>query len=123
MVGAARDNMLSEYISAVENDRWTVPRIKTFHLAHLYASVEMIYARGKEFHLPDEICSMALVWRMVSKRAIAANPIVVKGDQGPTWIEAEMKENRDAKRKPGNWTVGSVENRSQMAEAEFDLMV
>ena len=123
MVGAQRDNMLSEYISSVENDRWKVPRVPIFYKQHLYASVEMIYARGKEFHLPDEICSMALVWRMISKRAIAAQPVVIAGTNDPSWIENEMKHNKDAQRKPGKWVVGSVENKSLEAPPEFDLMV
>ena len=107
----------------MENHKWKVPRVADFYKSHLYASVEMIYARGKEFHLPDEICSMALVWRMVSKRAIAAQPILIPGDHGPTWIEKEMQENRDAKRKPGPWVVGSVQNKSEEVPDEFDLMV
>jgi hypothetical protein len=123
MTGAQRDNMLSEYVSAIENHKWLAPRIPVFYKNHLYASVEMLYARGKEYHLPDEICSMALCWRLVSKRAIAAQPIMIAGDQGPTWIEKEMQENRDAKRKPGNWVVGSVQNKSEEVPDEFDLMV
>jgi hypothetical protein len=123
MTGANRDNMLSEYISSVENGRWRAPRVPVFYKNHLYASVEMIYARGKEYHLPDEICSMALCWRLVSKRAIPAHPIVVAGNNDPTWMEREMAENADAKRKPGNWTVGGVENKSNEAAQEFNLMV
>jgi hypothetical protein len=123
MIGAQRDNMLSEYVAAVENDKWRAPRVGVFYKNHLYASVDSLYARGKEFHLPDEICSMALVWRMVSKRAIPAHPIMIAGNNDPTWIEDEMRQNRDAKRKPGNWTVGSVENKSQEAAEEFNLMV
>jgi hypothetical protein len=34
-----------------------------------------------------------------------------------------MKENRDAKRKPGNWTVGSVENKNDQVAEEYDLLV
>ena len=123
MVGAKRDDMLSEYISSIENDKWKVPRISSFYKHHLYASVEMIYARGKEFHLPDEICSMALVWRQISKRAHPAQPLVIAGAMDPTWIETEMKENRDAKRKPGNWTVGSVENKNDQVAEEYNLLV
>jgi hypothetical protein len=123
MTGAQRDNMLSEYISAIENGRWRAPRIPVFYKNHLYASVEQIYARGKEYHLPDEICSMALCWRLVSKRAIPAIPIMIPSDNDPTWMEREMAENRDAKRKPGQWVVGSVENKSQEAAQELDLTV
>jgi len=123
MVGAARDNMLSEYISSIENDKWQVPRVPVFYKNHLYASVEMIYARGKEFHLPDEICSMALVWREISKRAHPAAPVVMAGNNDPTWIEDEMRYNKDAKRKPGQWVVGSVENKSKETVNELDLLV
>jgi hypothetical protein len=123
MTGMQRDNMLSEYVSAIENHKWLAPRIPVFYKSHLYASVEMLYARGKEYHLPDEICSMALCWRLVSKRAIAAQPILIPGDHGPTWIEREMSENADAKRKPGPWVVGSVQNKSLEVPEEFDLMV
>ena len=123
MTGAQRDNMLSEYVSSIENGRWKAPRVPVFYKAHLYASVDMLYARGKEFHLPDEICSMALCYRLVSKRAIPAIPILVAGDHGPTWIETEMAENRDAKRDVGAWVVGGVHNKSQETLAELDLTV
>jgi len=123
MTGAQRDNMLSEYVSSIENHRWLAPRVPTFYKSHLYASVDMLYARGKEFHLPDEICSMALCYRLVSKRAVPAQPLVVASDNSPTWIEDEMRNNKDAKRKPGNWTVGSVENKSLQVAEDLDLMV
>lgn len=123
MTGAQRDNMLSEYISAVENDKWRAPRVPVFYKNHLYASVEQIYARGKEYHLPDEICSMALCWRLVSKRAVPAHPLVIAGTGDPTWIEREMAENADSKRPQGAWVVGSVERKSEDAPDEYDLMV
>ena len=123
MTGAQRDNMLSEYVSSIENHRWLAPRVPVFYKNHLYASVDMLYARGKEFHLPDEICSMALCYRLVSKRAVPAHPIVIPGDDGPTFIEEEMKHNKDSARKPGNWVVGSVQNKSQEVAEEFNLMV
>ena len=123
MTGAQRDNMLSEYVRAIENDKWRAPRVPVFYKNHLYASVEMLYARGKEYHLPDEICSMALCWRLVSKRAMPAHPIMIPGIDGPTWIEDEMKENRDAKRPAKGWVTGSVQNKSKQVSEEMDLMV
>jgi len=123
MTGANRDNMLSEYVSAIENDKWRAPRIPVFYKNHLYASVEMLYARGKEFHLPDEICSMALCWRLVSKRAVPAHPILIGSNNDPSWIEKEMANNNDAKRPPKNWVTGSVENKSNELADEFNLMV
>jgi hypothetical protein len=123
MTGAQRDNMLSEYVSSIENHRWLAPRVPVFYKTHLYASVDMLYARGKEYHLPDEICSMALCYRLVSKRAIPAHPIMIPGDHGPTFIEEEMRNNKDSQRKPGAWTVGSVQNKSQEVAEDLDLMV
>ena len=52
-----------------------------------------------------------------------AHPIVIPGDHGPTFIEEEMRQNKDAERKPGNWVVGSVQNKSLEVPQEFDLMV
>lgn len=123
MTGMNRDNMLSEYISSVENDRWKVPRISTFYKNHLYCSVEQVYARGKEYHLPDEVCSMALVWKCVSNRAIPAIPVVLAGNNDPTWIEEEMRYNKDAKRPAKNWVIGTVENKTQQTSQDLDLMV
>ena len=47
MTGAQRDNMLSEYVSSIENHRWLAPRMPVFYKNHLYASVDMLYARGQ----------------------------------------------------------------------------
>jgi hypothetical protein len=66
---------------------------------------------------------MALGYRLVSKRAIPAHPIMIPGDDGPTFIEEEMRQNKDAQRKPGNWVVGSVQNKSQEVAEDLDLMV
>ena len=123
MTGAQRDNMLSEYVSAVENDRILAPRITSFYKAHLYASVEQLYSRGKEFHLPDEICSMALAYKLVSNRAVASAPIVLPNSQDPNWMDKEMQENHAASRNNSSWTVGAVSNKSQEAEQEFNLLV
>src|SRR5262249_37087493 len=38
MAGRVRDDMLSEYVSAVENGKWLAPKIREFYLAHLYCS-------------------------------------------------------------------------------------
>ena len=71
MTGEKRDNMLYDYISAVENAKIVAPRVKEFYRATLYASTEDMFSRGKEFHLPDEICSMALGWRKIDQMAPA----------------------------------------------------
>ena len=98
MAGENRDNMLSEYISAVENDRIRAPRISEFYKAHLYCSVEDIYSRGKEFHLPDEVCSMALGWNLVSQHGSGRYPGGAQEHRDPNWMEKEMAENHASSR-------------------------
>jgi hypothetical protein len=123
MTGEKRDNMLSEYISAVENDQVRSPRIQSFYKAHLYCSVEDVYSRGKEFHLPDEVCSMALAWNLVSRRVVPADPFVIASTMDPNWMEKEMRENHASTRTKSPWNVGAVSDKTQEAEAEFNLMV
>jgi hypothetical protein len=123
MTGAQRDNMLSEYISAVENDKIRAPRIESFYKAHLYCSVEDIYSRGKEFHLPDEVCSMALGWKMVSGRAPASAPLVVPNQTDPNWMEKAVRDNEVQSRASSQWNVGAVVNKTSAEDTTFDLMV
>ncbi len=122
MTGANRDNMLSEYISAVENGRWRVPRIQSFYKAHLYCSVEDIYSRGKEFHLPDEVCSMALANKLVSNRVNSGVPIAFP-HVDTNWMRKEMEENKDSQRQPSGWDVGGVRDKTKESEATMSLMV
>lgn len=122
MSGEKRDNMLSDYISAVENDKVRAPRVNEFYKAHLYCSVEDVYSRGKEFHLPDEVCSYALAWNLVSRRATPSEPILLPNTSDPNWMEKEMANNGQS-RTGSPWTVGAVRNKSAEAEQEFTLMV
>lgn len=123
MTGAKRDDMLSEYISAVENGKVRAPRVNDFYKAHLYCSVEDVYSRGKEFHLPDEVCSWALAWNLVSHRAIAVEPSILKNNGDPNWMDKEMRENKAAHRSGSPWNVGAVSVKSNEVETDFSLMV
>ena len=122
MTGAQRDNMLSEWVSAVENDRLVAPRVNSFYKAHLYCSTEDMFSRGKEFHLPDEVCSMALMWHLVSRRALPVSPLVLPNTLEPNWMDKEMSENHASERQ-GSWMAGEVVNKSEQAAREFNLMV
>jgi hypothetical protein len=123
MTGENRDNMLSEYISAVENGKVRSPRIEDIYKAHLYCSVEDVYSRGKEFHLPDEVCSWALGWNLVSRRSIAVEPFVLPNQHDPNWMDKEMQHNKAAQRTGSEWNVGAVSNKSNEVETDFSLMV
>lgn len=121
MTGVQRDNMLSEYISAVENGKVRAPRMETFYKAHLYCSVEDVYSRAKEFHLPDEVCSMALGWNLVSHRAMAVEPISLASASDPNWIEKQMSTNHQPTRE-NYWNI-EVTNKTKEQQHELNLMV
>jgi hypothetical protein len=74
MTGQKRDDMLSEYVSAVERKWVRASRIQSIYTAHKYVSTDDLYSRSKEFHLPDEVCSSALAWKLVSRRFPAVDP-------------------------------------------------
>ena len=60
MVGRARSDLLSNYISAVERGEIESPMIEFMHGEHRYASVDDVYGSG---HLPDSIAAMALAYQ------------------------------------------------------------
>jgi len=87
MTGEKRDAMLSEYVNAVEKGRLKAPRIKTAYIAHKYAQVGDLYSRAQEFHLPDEVCSFALAFRVMGRGGRPAGPVTVKRDDEPSQLE------------------------------------
>jgi hypothetical protein len=121
MTGAKRDNMLSEYVNAVENGKVRSPRIESAYKATLYASVEDLYSRAKEFHLPDEVCADALAWHLCHARAFPVDPLVIPNSDDPNWMRREMETNRNNDRK-SEWVIGRVTRKDEDAEA-MELMV
>jgi hypothetical protein len=87
MTGQTRNNMLTEYVNAVEKGQMIAPRIKTAHLAHKYCQVGDLYKSGQEYHLPDEVCSFALAFKVMGWGGKPAGPITVKRDNIPTKLE------------------------------------
>lgn len=73
MVGRARSNLLSNYISAVERGEIESPDITFVHNEHKYASVDDVYGKG---HLPDSISAMALLWHAAGR--IQPTPLAVR---------------------------------------------
>ena len=120
MTGANRDDMLSEYVAAVENDKVRAHRVESIYKAHLYASVEDLYSRGKEFHLPDEVCSAALAWKLVSTRAVAVEPSVITNNGDTGWFGRQLENNVERRTTP--WATGEV-TRRDASDGEFSLMV
>lgn len=107
MAGRERDDMLSEFVSGVERGQIIAPRIGSFYREILFASVDDLYSRGKDFHLPDSFCSAALAWKLVSHRFPAVNPWAsAKGETN--WMADQVKHNRDTLQISHSWREGEV---------------
>lgn len=120
MVGEQRDSMLTEYVAAVENDKVRAARIPSIYKEHLYCSVDDMYSRSKEFHLPDSVCSAALAWKLVMQRPVAVGPIPVAAGDEANWMRRQIEHNTQPDRKR-EWMQGEVRRIDQ--EDEFSLMV
>ena len=85
MTGEKRSNMLTEYVGAIERGFFTLPKINTLYTAHKYCRTGDLYDNSKDFHLPDEVCSMALGWHVAKKFSGYGEAITVtrKGDFVP----------------------------------------
>lgn len=87
MTGEKRDAMLTEYVNGVEKGMLKAPRVKTAYLAHKYAQVGDLYSRSQEFHLPDEVCSFALAYKVMARGAVIAPAVTVIRDDEPSELE------------------------------------
>lgn len=117
MAGRDRDDMLSEYVAAVENDKIRSPRMGSMYREHLYASVEDLYARGKDFHLPDSVCSSALAYKLVSHKFPAVEPVgLPKMDMN--WMSKAVETGRESNPNTAGWRSGDVRSSEH---AEFSL--
>jgi hypothetical protein len=107
MAGRERDDMLSEFVSGVERGQMLAPRIGSFYREVLYASVDDLYSRGKEFHLPDSFCSAALAWKLVSHKFPAVEPW---GSQKTdhNWFAKQVEHNREHLNLASSWREGEV---------------
>jgi hypothetical protein len=87
MTGEKRSAMLSEYVNAVEKGAVVAPRIKTAHLSHKYCQVGDLYAHSKEYHLPDEVCSFSLAFKVMGWSGKPVGPIDLPRDNTPSKLE------------------------------------
>ena len=85
MTGEKRSNMLTEYVGAVERGFFELPKIPTLYTAHKYCRTGDLYDNSKDYHLPDEVCSMALGWHVAKNFSGYGEAITVtrKGDFVP----------------------------------------
>lgn len=58
--GRARQDLFSEYISAIENRDIRFPRIERIYKEHLYCSMDDLFGKG---HPPDSVVAGAIAWQ------------------------------------------------------------
>ena len=83
MVGRERDDLLSEYVAAVERGDVIAPKVTSAYVAHKYCTVEDLYMHREYYasHLPDEVCSFALAWHVAKRGALVAPQGVGRSDE------------------------------------------
>lgn len=92
MVGEKRSSMLSEYVNAVEQvGTFKFPKLPTAYIAHKYAQVGDLYSNKQEYHLPDEVCALALAYYRYRRNAPAVAPVVVSKTGEPNRYEKMFK--------------------------------
>lgn len=91
MTGEKRDDMLSEHVVAVERGKVHAPRIPSMYFAYKYAQVGDLYARGQQFHLPDEVCSGGLAWHIAKRGVGAGEPISIPKSGEPDNIDRHFR--------------------------------
>lgn len=123
MVGRDRQDLLSEYIAAIEKGELVWPRddsnpaLAAAYSEHKYATRDDVYKGAKDgsgkFHLPDTISAGALAWR-AAQSAVAAGTIKEANPQEVGHLNqlaarlAARRAGRD-QAKPGAVMAGPVE--------------
>lgn len=92
MTGRQRDDMLSNYVAAVENGLVRSPQIQTMYLEHKFCSWDDLFSRSQKYHLPDTVCAAALAWKLVEDRHPAVSPATLPKSQ-MNWMSKAIDTN------------------------------
>ena len=98
MTGEKRSNMLTEYVGAIERGYFTLPKIASLYTAHKYCRTGDLYSGStKDYHLPDEVCSMALAWHAAKRHSGYGEAITIsRGRETPGRYEKNFEMPNDA---------------------------
>lgn len=93
MTGEKRANMLTEYVGAIERGYFQLPRIPSLYSAHKYCRTGDLYSGStKDYHLPDEVCSMALAWHAGKRYSGYAEAVTIpRGRYSPGKYEKNFE--------------------------------
>ena len=89
MVGKDRTKLLTDYITAVERGKYTMPRNSPLYEAHRSVTVDEVFGGGQwNSHLADEVAACAIAHRAAATQAPPAfGEIVPRGKQRAKWME------------------------------------
>lgn len=84
MAGRVRNEMITEFVQAVENGDLLAPRVKSVYDDCRFVTPENLYNIGPSAHLPDSIASMALAWtvRKATQNTVA-EPVSITRESSP----------------------------------------
>jgi hypothetical protein len=84
MAGRNRNDMVTNYVSALENQHFVTPRLKHPYEEHKFASVDDLYNGSSKAHLPDSIAAAALAYSLQNNwRAVYALPDLMTRPSSP----------------------------------------
>jgi len=117
MIGQDRTRLLNEYVVAVENGTYQLPRNTPSYVMHKATTVDDIYNSTKwDSHVPDDVVAFAMVHRAAERQAPSTTAQGVEMDHSPP------SQFRDFHVSPGQeQRVGDVITPSQHAEDEVGV--
>ena len=123
MTGEKRSNMLTEYVGAVERGYFKIPKIPSLFTAHKFCRTGDLYSGStKDYHLPDEVCSMALAWNASKKHSGYGDPITISKSPNLTKSEMMFANTTDEYNSVVSHQY-EVQVKTKGEEDSFDLMV
>ena len=75
MAGRQRDDMITEYVSAVERFEVSAPRLQWAYEEHKFATPDDLYNGTKSAHLPDSMAAGTLAWSLRNRYHRIAVPV------------------------------------------------
>lgn len=72
MVGRDRQDLLTDYVGAIERNEIRFPDIRWMHGEHKFATVRDLYGTAGQGHTPDSVVAGALAWHLAVPRDFGA---------------------------------------------------
>lgn len=121
MTGEKRAALLSEYVSGVEKGDMVFPKIPSAYISHKYCRVGDLYQTTLDYHLPDDVCSMALAYRASRKYGPPVTPLGVPKTNEPNKYERMFSIDNTTPRTVDSAVAGEVRQLTNESQ-EYNLI-